>query len=147
MVQAGISANRILDFITSDDLDDYVQVNPEFSSGTGSDASTTLSMRTGETRKTSAMIAMEDASLGWMIEEAKEDTDEAKAEKEVNNKTGYKVVATANEDDIELTEPSKAVDGLEQEELVNRGLYTLSNVSFSVNNGDLVAIVGSVGSG
>jgi ABC-type multidrug transport system fused ATPase/permease subunit len=149
--QALVSTKRMLEFFNSDELADYVH-KEEAADGT--------------------VISMTDADLCWMLEEKKEeDSKDAKSKsakgKDSKGKSDDKKKAEAknatDKKGKELPESGEAtagdialvvVDGKLGEEvkegesnLVNRSVHTLEGMTFAVKKGQLVAVVGAVGSG
>jgi ABC-type multidrug transport system fused ATPase/permease subunit len=144
---ASVSANRIMDFLCEDDMTVYVT----------NDVSD----------PDSVAIEFVDASLSWLDEEeaaalatsdkkkkeAKASTDTATTGK---NGAGYEKVPTKNDEkSVELVatkrdENKNNNDGLQQPtpvEGLNRSVHTLQNINVCIKRGQLVGIIGPVGSG
>jgi ABC-type multidrug transport system fused ATPase/permease subunit len=92
-------------------------------------------------------IIIENASLGWSIKsnDIKDNNDEKKSDKK-----RYESVKSDEDHtndvilgDVELT----TVDDSIVDPIADRSVYTLQNINFSTKKGQLIAIVGGVGSG
>jgi ATP-binding cassette subfamily C (CFTR/MRP) protein 1 len=166
--QSLVSCRRMLEFFDADELTPYL-IDEAGADGT--------------------VLEMENASLGWILEEHLQKIQAANTLKDAKisleaieiadtkekeaalKKKGYNKVSVKDEETkefeeqkhhqqeqhekndlesnlegIELQEKKKK---LEEEELarINRSIYTLSGLNFKVKKGELVAVIGSVGSG
>ena len=133
--QATVSINRMLSFFQLEELVDYVDTDSD-----------------GD-----VVISMENANLSWILKEKeKEKENSFKPDNSLPiavSKSKADVASSTNgnknkEEDvgeelltIELQDESNLVPR------VNRSIETLSDMNFSIKRGELVAIVGSVGSG
>ena len=150
--QAMVSGNRILKFLVSDDLVEYVQLIP--CSPDSPD-----------------MIVLDHASFAWLDEEVPGDSSTAVAQARVEEIVSGKpaeaagtvemvpvkavVPATATAaavggadnkySAVALAEPG--VEAPEKQDPVNRGLVTLVDLDLRIPAGTLIAVVGGVGSG
>jgi ATP-binding cassette subfamily C (CFTR/MRP) protein 1 len=163
--QSLVSCKRILEFFDADELESYLLTD------SGSDG---------------AVLEMENASLGWVLEEhlqknedsalkdtkisleaieqtlaegtggkkpakigyAKVGADDESEDKDSNEeRKNYELVTDleAGLEGIELTEKKKTEE--DDESRVNRSIYTLSSFNFHIKKGELVAVIGAVGSG
>ena len=139
--QAMVSGNRILKFLVSDDLIEYVQLIPSAD-------------------EHGDMITLDHASFAWLTEDIATDSNALDAQAKVEAivvgerkgsegaeksvelvaiKSVYAAVATTEEDVVKETAPGQSP--------VNRGLVTLIDMDLHVKKGELIAIVGGVGSG
>lgn len=121
--QARISMTRIYEFLSCDELEQYITFD---------------SIATSE--QSGCVISLRDASLGWI----NEPTAGATSGENAKDATKYESLpADASTVGIELTE--KLEGAAVCEELINRSANTLINVNLSVQEGELVAIIGGVG--
>lgn len=127
--QASVSIKRMFDFFMLEELEVYVD----------------------ETAKGEEVVAMEGASLSWSLER---DDQEDKEDKEVSTCYsrlcgGKKSNSVGDRKEVALTEMAASKEGEEEEEGggVNRAVQTITDATFSIQRGQLVAVVGSVGSG
>eukprot|EP01038_Epipyxis_sp_PR26KG_P009325 gene9325-12563_t len=135
--QSLVACKRMLQFFDSEELSSYVDRTPS------SDG---------------VVICMKNASLCWVSEELtnvkeKSEADETNKKnddkKKNNDYTAVKQdvedpIESKQDQNIELVEIKPNVD---EEIRINRSAQTLIDISFSIKNGSLVAVVGSVGSG
>jgi ATP-binding cassette subfamily C (CFTR/MRP) protein 1 len=172
--QAAVSIKRISEFLEAEELEPYV-IEEEGADGT--------------------VLEMENASLGWVLEEhlqthkesvlkdatvsleaiertleeagvdgavaqrkayqkvsVKADEEKEREDQQrVTDAKHYEAVAQqsdieSNLQGIELLERKKTEE-IESESRVNRSIYTLSSFNFQIKKGELVAVIGAVGSG
>ena len=123
--QATVSVQRMLDFFLLEELNPYV-----------------LQEACGE-----EVISMSNASLSWSLEEENEVTAMSLS---CCDRICCKAIKTESKvgKQVELVS-TKDYDGAsrEEEEELNRALQTIVGASFSIKRGQLVAVVGGVGSG
>jgi len=130
--QSQVSCKRMASFFACDELSEYVTHNPP---GDGEDAD--------------IVISAKDASFYW-VEETKEFLDKQAKKRE----DSLAVVARdGNEEALKsgkysLVEHAGGLEAPTPPEVgINRSCHTLLNMSFQIKKGQLVAVVGSVGSG
>jgi ATP-binding cassette subfamily C (CFTR/MRP) protein 1 len=129
--QSVVSTTRIMDFLCEDDLVDYVNhdvADPEVA------------------------IHFQNADLSWLGDGEGEEPSSAKQVKDnavtgdgAGTKANYEKVAD-NEKEIEMVESPEGA-GTPKSPAVNRSLHTLQNINVRIKKGQLVGIVGPVGSG
>lgn len=116
-----VSSKRILEFFVAEELDPYVDRDPKSSETDG------------------FVVKMEGVSACWAKEGGAE-VKETKPSQPVDKKTKeYELVA--------INEASAGTTGVGDTGLLNRAFNTLMNVNLNVKKGQLIAVVGSVGSG
>lgn len=135
--QSIVSTTRMLDFFVAEELEAYLD-----QSSSSEDPET--------------VIKFDQASLGWLDQESQtvssEQQSKTKSDQIANAKdnTETKISSTAKKE-YEMVATHDAKDDGQTVEInedpINRSVYTLDSISFSVKKGELVAIVGSVGSG
>lgn len=149
-----ISLNRITEFLVSGVLQQYIDKDaPDVSDG-------------GE-----YSVVFEKASLAWLVEEDKSSTENRPSDVSKSgdielvakdkSKADFAAVPTSESAAADVTntevDAAKKTDGETVEKLaqieegkgdpVNRSLNTLIDVSFGIRKGELIGVVGSVGSG
>lgn len=80
-------------------------------------------------------INLEEASFGWVLQD--KPSSDVVFDSNIEKKESQYEMVQVSEVDVSPTVDEKS----------NRGIYTLQNLSFSVEKGSLIAVVGSVGSG
>lgn len=135
LVQAGISMARITQFLMAEEMNDYVLSGPEH-------------VRDG------ALIYMDGASFAWSEEDEKKvesvEVPAIAGSESVTKNNDYEAVGTK---EVELTEPMGTVAVVTSTAAVadsdpeNRSVHTLTDITFSIKPGELVCVVGGVGSG
>jgi ATP-binding cassette subfamily C (CFTR/MRP) protein 1 len=116
--QSLVSCQRMMTFFCLDEMDPYVNRTPA---------------------DDDVVIKMEGVDLGWVTAASlKSESSESKSS--VKKSEEIAVIVDAASSDIE-----SAVIAVE--EPINRSVYTLKGLNFSIKKGELVAVVGSVGSG
>ena len=119
--QSLVSTKRMTNFFSSEELDDYV---------------------THEKDPDGTVVKFSDVSMSWIleetIEEEKKTSDAAKDKVKVESGASYEMVSTnqKSEDGDDIKAPT-----------INRSVHTLTDINFSIKQGQLVAIVGPVGCG
>ena len=144
-VQAKVSANRLQEFLLCEEQTGYISML---------DAS-----------DTEHAIVLENANISWLLKEKKDDSNTPEAQNNesppVDNaeigielkggeKGQYSVVEqqTTDDKDAELvTGESQKEEGKADTELIHRSLHTLIDFNLKIRKGQLVAVVGPVGSG
>jgi ATP-binding cassette subfamily C (CFTR/MRP) protein 1 len=130
--QSLVATRRIMEFLCEDDLQAYIDHNMNDSS---------------------AAIEFTNANMSWMDEEETgalqlPETpagETSKSSPDGNSSPGNYSRVTG---DIEMVgSKSAAVDGSAVSEGLNRSVYTLQDINLTIKRGQLVGIVGSVGSG
>jgi ATP-binding cassette subfamily C (CFTR/MRP) protein 1 len=129
--QSLVSTRRILDFLEKDELEDYIEY-----------ADTITDPVTG---KDDVIIQFDHANLSWTpkhaVAEAEKAEREAKEKKEQDKKKKpYEKVSTKVEEVVDEEKP-------EEKNGPNRAILTLNDLNISIKKGQLVGIVGTVGSG
>lgn len=133
-VMSTISMNRINKFLTCSELNDYVLTDDEH-------------------KKDDAIMYMDGASFAWSSEEevaTKETTEAVEVatdSKPAETKGEYEAIDSK---EIELTETGTAAEATaatSAADPMNRSVHTLMDMDFQINPGELVAVVGGVGSG
>jgi ABC-type multidrug transport system fused ATPase/permease subunit len=136
---ASVSTQRIMDYLCEEDITVYL------------------------THDVPSEVAIEftDVNLSWVDEneaatilaKAKEEKPAEAASKESKSQKGYSKVLGGEQTSLEMVRTAQTTDGVTEAEdkkpaeLVNRAVYTLSNVNVRIRKGQLVGIVGAVGSG
>lgn len=118
--QASVSVQRMLSFFQLEELQEYVDDSPD-----------------GE-----MVLGMQNASLSWVKSETAAAANKVNAQEE--KKENYSKIPTTTDNKLIPTDTDEVANA---EEGVNRSVHTLTDVSFSIKKGQLVAIVGPVGSG
>lgn len=136
--QASVSMNRILTFLASDELEAYVD--------TAVDTAQAMDV----------VVAMESAMLCWDDPElSKVVSSQSTVKKEVTNLSTssksskvkiYAETITKTEDEQE-TEYNELEEGNRRLMTPSVMMYTLTNMNFQIQKGQLVAVVGTTGSG
>lgn len=131
------SAMRIFNFLCCDELEPYVKT-------------------CDNSNDDNTIICVKDGHLGWLREVIEVEITEIINEDEKNNKA-YTPVANVDESlekpnlssegDIELIIANKIEKEVKEEIRVNRSINTLVNLNVNITKGQLVAVIGSVGSG
>jgi ABC-type multidrug transport system fused ATPase/permease subunit len=116
--QSMVSCERMLKYFALDELQHYVDRSP-------SDLAD----------ENAIVVSMNNASLSWIVDDLNESAVANKDSVELSKQSGYKQINAVEE------------DGLTIENRVNRSLHTIVNCTFDIKRGQLVAVVGSVGSG
>lgn len=140
--QSLVSTRRIMEFLCEEELVPYVQ------NGKPGDEDCIHFQNTDMSWLTDEELAALEASKA-AAEKAKAAADAAKAG--AGKGKGYKALPQREHEpsppQIELVKVAPAVEKTEQHHGVNRAIHTLTNLNFRVKKGQLVGIVGSVGSG
>ena len=136
--QSLLSMKRIMEFLDAEDLEAYVTYN-----ATGSEAN--------------VVVEFQDTCLSWTPkdEEPSKDADKKDGDKKDGDKKDgekkYEAVATSEQqDDLEAAKKDDSATAtaiVPAEDFTNKAIHTLRNVNLKVKQGQLVGIVGTVGSG
>lgn len=125
--QSLISTRRILDFLEKDDLEEYVEYVD--------------SIADPAMGKEDIVIQFDHASLSWTPKHAIDEAEKEAKEKEEKKQADYKKVPKT-EDVSDVEKPAT-----EEKNGPNRAILTLVDLNISIKKGQLVGIVGTVGSG
>jgi len=155
--QSTVATDRIMKFLDSDDLVSYVASKPASEVGDG------------------VIVSISDASFSWSLEPTDNSNetiaDSSKIDEYNKVPDGEDIDAPTQDgkdadqapeniedfydqppNDRESMNPDMSIDAYKAlptctTELVNRSVHTLTDISFSIRKGELVAVVGAVGSG
>jgi ATP-binding cassette subfamily C (CFTR/MRP) protein 1 len=128
--QSLVSMRRIMEYLDSEDIKPYVDYPEAMHDEMGNELA----------------IQFDNVSLAWVPEQTAEEkaaTEKAAEAEAKKQKKNYKPVATTElkKDDVEEGKGNAEDVGL------NRAIDTLSNVTLNIKKGELVGVVGTVGSG
>ena len=169
--QSTVACGRIMKFLDSDDLVTYITSKPASEVGDGamismSDASFSWSLEPSvdSSNETEAVGPIKSKSDQYSKVSNVENIDDAAAAPVQDGKDADQVVPENIEDfydqppvERESMYPDMSIEAntvlhkappiIIAEALVNRSMHTLTDISFSIRKGELVAVVGAVGSG
>jgi ABC-type multidrug transport system fused ATPase/permease subunit len=142
--QSLVSTKRMSNFFAAEELDDYVKGGPAEGDADGT------------------VISMKDASICWLTEikeskdiklKAGKDGKLAESRKSGKNQNQNEAKGSKGEYELASIEEGKGSEEIDEEAekariaKVNRSLNTLKNINIDIKAGELVAVIGAVGSG
>jgi ABC-type multidrug transport system fused ATPase/permease subunit len=133
--QSLVSCDRMMKFFAMEELEDYV-------------IRTSHTIEKENNEVATVVISMKNANLGWLENEEKPNIKgsvDSVAILVQNKSTDSKYTKAEGEDNDEILSEDETKNI--EEILVNRSIETLTNMNFVIEKGDLVAVVGPVGSG